>query len=465
MRLFTSTIVVAALLAGAGAADAQFAPAQRPERPYGGLFGGDTAKAEKLLTFSASFGGGYDDDIFATAGGGAPITGAGTASPSSSFLIGSANLGYSVAIPKVTFQANFGTGAGHYPSLDHPNLVHHQAGVSGSFQVGRHAAFSFGQFENYQPLYFWSWLTLPAGPIDPIPVFDPGTMTISDAVQAVSLGSLQPVAADAVAASNAEYYLASDTDVGYTQGLTQHLTFSASYAYRRSDSPSGVRDFRMQSGSGMLSYAMAKGLALRVGYSYTDTKFPKSSAVGVSDYTGSQINAGVDYSKPLSVSRRTMLSFSTGTSAVSDGVQTHYNIVGNVYLTHEMGRSWMAGVGYNRGVSFIETFQAPVLADSATASIIGLLQRNMQFEVVGGASRGDVGFVTANGYTSYYATTGVRFAFTRNVGLTVFYGVFRYSFENGVVLPPFTPRNSNRQTISFSMDFWKPLIQRNRRSS
>jgi hypothetical protein len=337
--------------------------------------------------------------------------------------------------------------------------------VSGSFQVGRHSRFSIGQFENYQPLYFWSWLTLPTGPTDPIPVFDPGTMTISDAVQAASLGSLQPVGADAVAASNAEYYLSSDTDVGYTQGLTQRLTFSAGYAYHRADSPSGVRDYRLQSGSGVLSYALAKGLALRLGYAYTDAKYPTSNAVGSTEFRGSNINAGVDYSKPLSISRRTMLSFSTGTTAVSDGIQTHYDLIGNVNLTHEMGRSWKAGVGYNRGVSFIETFQAPVLADSATASIGGLLQRNIQFEVVAGGSRGDVGYVSANGYTSYYATTGLRFAFTRSLGLTVFYGVFRYSFENGVVLPPFTPRHSNRQTISFSMDFWKPLIQRNRSSS
>ena len=47
------------------------AQSPRSERPYRGLFAGDTGNAEQLLTFSASFGGGYDDDIFANSGVGA----------------------------------------------------------------------------------------------------------------------------------------------------------------------------------------------------------------------------------------------------------------------------------------------------------------------------------------------------------------------------------------------------------
>jgi hypothetical protein len=465
MRLFTSTLVVAALLAGAGTADAQVAQNPRSERPYRGLFGGDTSKADTLLTFSASFGGGYDDDIFATdQGGGIPSGGVGTAQPSSTFLIGSASLGYSVLKSKMSFQATGGTGIGHYPSLDHPQLVHHYGSVSGSFQVGRHASLTAGQSETYQPLYFWAWLPLSIAPADPTPVFDPASMTINDAVQAASLGVQQPVAADAVAASSADYYLASNTDVAYNQGLTQRLSLNASYAYRRSDSQSGLRDFQAQSATGGLQYSLAKGLGLIFDYTYTDSQYPSATGTNVG-YRGSSINAGVNYDKALSFSRRTRLSFQTGTSAVNDGVQTHYNLIGNVYLTREIGRSWTAGAGYNRAVSYLETFRAPVLSDTASASITGLISRNTQFQALVGASRGDVGYGLANGYRSFYATTGVRFAFTRNVGVSVYYGYFKYDFENGVFLPVAMSRKSNRQTISFSVDFWKPLIQHNRSSS
>ena len=90
------------------------------------------------------------------------------------------------------------------------------------------------------------------------------------------------------------------------------------------------------------------------------------------------------------------------------------------------------------------------------------MSRTTQFSANVGAARGDVGYGSANGYSSFFATSGIRFAFTRNVGLGVYYGYYRYRFENGIVLVPGVSRDSNRQSISFSIDFWKPLIQRNR---
>ena len=47
----------------------------RSERPYRGLFAGDTGNARQLLTLSASFGGGYDDDVFANQAGSSPPPG------------------------------------------------------------------------------------------------------------------------------------------------------------------------------------------------------------------------------------------------------------------------------------------------------------------------------------------------------------------------------------------------------
>ena len=132
-------------------------------------------------------------------------------------------------------------------------------------------------------------------------------MTIADAVQAASLGVKQPIAADAVVGQQAEYYLSSDTSVGYTQGLSQHLNLSMGYGYQRSDSKSGTRNFESQSVR-RSAQLQPRARACRSGpaTATATTEYPLANGT-VDRFGGSSIDGGVDYNKALSFSRRTTL--------------------------------------------------------------------------------------------------------------------------------------------------------------
>ena len=73
-------------------------------------------------------------------------------------------------------------------------------------------------------------------------------------------------------------------------------------------------------------------------------------------------DVGIDFHKALSLSRRTTLSFGTGTTAFADVNGTHIYATGNATLTRELGRTWFATAAYNRDVSFLSTFREPVLS-------------------------------------------------------------------------------------------------------
>ncbi|HKW01036.1 MAG TPA: hypothetical protein VJN96_14515 [Vicinamibacterales bacterium] len=461
MRILSCLLAGATLVGAATPSAAQTATqGPRSERPYRGLFAGDTGNAKQLLTLSASFGGGYDDDIFASGGGvgsNTPLTGGST-----SYISGSFNLGYSMSTQKLSFSARFGSGTGYYPGLSQPTLVHHSAGVGLTVQTGRHSSLSLNQSETYQPFFFYTLLPVGVQPVPQEPTFDPANpSSVADASQATILNEGQPVAADAVAAQHADYYLASETDVSYSHELSQRLHMNLGYGYRRSDSQSGIQEFTSQSGAGTLSYSLAKGLSLRGGYTRFVADYPQAGGF-VQRYTSNNIDAGLGYAKALSISRRTSLSFSTGTSAVSDTSQVHYALTGNVQLTREIGRTWSAGAGYNRGVSFIETFRAPVLADSFNAGIGGLLSRNLQVSSGVGVSRGRVGFTANNNYQSTFVSAGLRYAFSRHLALNGNYAYYRYTMDDSIVLAPGVARQQNRQSFGFSVETWLPLIQRNR---
>ncbi len=110
----------------------------------------------------------------------------------------------------------------------------------------------------------------------------------------------------------------------------------------------------------------------------------------------------------------------------------------------------------------METFRAPTLTDTLSGGIGGLINRGTQFSASTGVSRGQVGYTVNNTFDTYFASAGARFALTRKAGLSVYYGYYRYSFENGIVLPPGVSNFTNRQSVGFSVDTWVPLIQRNR---
>ena len=460
MRTLITAIVTTTLLVLSVPARAQFGPAQGPrsERPYHGLFAGDTGSASQLLTFGATFATGYDSDIYASQyiEGRPP----GAYGGSTTFLTGSAQLGYSLVKSRVAFSAGGGIGIGHYPGLQDDTLSRQNAQVGVSYQLGRHSIFSAGQSESYQPLFFYAFLPISVSAAQVSPVFDPGATTIADTAVPPINGN-QPAISDAIVAPTAEYYLASESDVGFTQGLTKDLSLGLAYIYRRSDSQSGQRDFTASNASARLNYIINKGLAAHAGYGYNDSYYAYTGTEP-SRYYGHTVDAGVDYSKRLSFSRRTTFAFSTGTAFINDGVQTHFAVTGNAQLTHEMGRSWVTGLSYVRAVSYVETFRAPALSDSLVAALDGSLSRNVQFGSAVGYTRGNVGFTANNYFNSTFATAGLQVGLTRNWALSVDYAYYRYLFASGVLLPAGMGPNSSRQSIRAAINFWQPLIERRR---
>lgn len=466
MRPFTFSAVVIGLLGMGVPALAQTTPqSPRSDRPYQGLFGGDTTNAKQMLSISASFGGGYDQDIFADqslSGGINKPPGVGSAG-STGFIVGSASLSYGIAMKKGSFSASYGTGTGYYPGLDEPTVLHHNGAIGGQYRVARHSVISASQTETYQPFFFFSFLPTNVGQVEPVPVFDPSTMTLANAAQAASLALQQPVVADTTLASNADYYLTSESGVSFSQQLTQRLSLSAGYSYRRTDSRTNTRDYWSSGGDGRLSYAIGKGLSVVAGYGYFVTEY--LSSTGNTEFRGHNVDVGVNYAKALSFSRRTTLSFSTGTTGTSDGIQTHWGITGNAQLTREIGRTWAAGLGYNRSIGFVETFAAPVQSDSVSGGISGLFNRRTQAGASFGLSRGAIGYSDLNNFNNFdssFVSAGLRYALSRRMGISVNYTLYRYTFDRGIVLPGGVSNHTNRQAIRASFDLWEPLIQRNR---
>lgn len=422
-------VLVVALSSGVIPASAQ---TPRPERPYRGLFGGGVGNAEQLLTIGGSLGGGYDDSIPVD-----PLEGvdSGQRFKGGWYTQAAAGLKYSLERQKIAFGASVATLGRYYPADLREIVGTHSASVGVVGQVARHTQVQVSQVVARQPYFVLSLFPV---------LFDPGVGQV--AVPSFDFGTRR------------EHYFSYTSAATVSQTLPHRASLRAGYRYTGTEFSSSANRFVAQMGDVGFLMGLKKGLALKFGYGLIEGRY--ASRV----WRSQTIDAGVDFNRALSVSRRTTLAFSTGTAAVSDGERTAYRLTGGARLIREIGRTWNAALAYDRSVGFWETLQEPIFADRITVGVNGLITRRVEFRSSAGVSIGDVGFVgDQRGFSSQFAMASIGTAITRRLEFGVQYAFYRHLFDSAAALPVGFPLDLDRQTVRAYITVWQPLFFRARR--
>jgi len=414
-------------------------PPPRVERPYRGLFGGGVGNTEQLLTLTASLGAGYDDNVLADATGRGGSTADPRAAQSGTFGQFAGDVSYGLDRTRVSFSASAATSSRYFPDLPAKFLGTHSGSVGTSLQLAEGTRVMANHTTTYQPFQ---------------------TLDLFPRLFETSFGQAQPGRQELSA--RLEDYLTHSSSVELTQRISRRSALVFSYAYRLSDFQERDGDFTTQSAGGRFTLGLMRGLGLRLGYAYSDGQYAR--LVDTRVVRGHNLDVGVDFNRALSFSRRTTLSFGTGSAAIVDRDRTYYRVTGNARLNREIGRTWNASLAYNRGVGFVETFSEPLFSDSLTVGVGGMVNRRLQITSSIASSVGDVGLSgNGNGFDTYTGTVGVNFGLTRYMGLGVNYSYYRYSFESGVFLPAGFSREMDRQSVQAHLRVWVPLVHRARR--
>lgn len=436
MRWCLASIVVVSVLVPANGAEAQ---EWRPERPYRGLFAGGVGETEQLLTATASTGAGWDDNLVADLTGQDFLFSDMNRTFRGGVSTASAALAYSLNRARVGVGASAGTTGSFYPSLSHRVIRRDYGSIGTSANLG--AGFAAQAAAAYQPYSMRSMLPR---------LFEPG------------LGN--SAIADEVFPASLEHYFAYSAGAGFTRRLTRRQTFSAMYNYRASESSTGAERFETHGAGARITHAVGRGLGLRLGYEYSEARYGE----GGRRFVNHHIDAGVDFNRVLSFSfpfsRRTTLSFGTGTSATrSLDEPLRFRATGNARLAHEIGRTWNAALSYNRGLQFVEVWPDPVFSDSAVAGVGGLINRRASLQFTASAWRGSgLSRAEGGGIESYAAGAGLTVAVTRYINTGLTYAYYHHQLGNRVSLPPGFAHDLDRQSVRASVSLWAPLFQRAR---
>jgi hypothetical protein len=451
VRALTTSVVVALAVLTARPASAQQQtppPGQQDpnapvrvltQRPYRGVFGSGYSETEQILTLGLNIGGGYDSSVFVD-NRQDPNATTPLGRSKSGFGSGSANINYSLNRQVVSFSAGAGGALSYYPAIDDPYAHRYFADVGASWRISTGAGLSASYSAAYRPLQHLS--SLP-GVIDP------------------TLGPGNPF--DATIGAQAETYRNENADIGFSYRINQKIGTSFGYGMWRVVSPDRDRDVATHGASARVSVGLTKGLAFYTGYRISTTSFDNPAAAST-HYNNHNIDFGLYFSKALSLTRKTTMSFGTGTSAVTDGNQTHYGLVGNVRVVRELARTWHASAVYSRDVQFAQAFRQPVSTDAVSLLVGGLISRRLRFDAGTGLASGKVGLGSAdNGYRAVSTSAGLGMAINRFLSGGLRYSYTRYRFDGGVDLPLDLLFQSDRHGVNVYLSTWLPLFSRSRR--
>jgi hypothetical protein len=161
-----------------------------------------------------------------------------------------------------------------------------------------------------------------------------------------------------------------------THQLGERASLSGSYVRGFQSIEGTPKDTTWDRVSARFSQSIARGLGYHVGYGLL-----RGDNISVDGSVVHTIDAGLDVSRSLSVSRRTIVSFSTGSAIVRNepnqagvlGRQGSVRLLGRASLEHHMGRTWSAIASYGRDYQFLIGYDSPVLLDNASIALSGAL--------------------------------------------------------------------------------------------
>lgn len=249
------------------------------------------------------------------------------------------------------------------------------------------------------------------------------------------------------------------TDASTTQAVGRHSSISMTFFGQRTMFGDGQSDLDQTSiiASAMFNHRLSRHLSLRTGYGLRSARYPVS---GLDTVRIHAIDLGLDYSRALSLTRRTTFSFSSGSvlSKLDGGMA--YTITGDAALVRMIGRTWNLRLTGKRDVYLLDGFLEPVLANTASTSIGGGLTRKMSMSTSVGFSQGTVGVINTsnNDYWNWTASAGWRLAVGRRASLDAQYFYYGHRFDEGVMLAPGLMYQQIRQGLRVGMTWLFPVM-------
>ena len=255
-----------------------------------------------------------------------------------------------------------------------------------------------------------------------------------------------------------------DLSTGVTSYYSKHSTLSASISRRQSRfDRKPEHDFTMNGGQALWTRRLNRDFLVRLGYAREKIRQHHDARA---IYVHETLDAGIDFTRALSVGRRTTLAFNSQTSIIRrPDIGRHYRLNGGASLARMFGRTWLFGVHANRSTEFMPGFVEPLFSDTAGLSVMGLFSRRAELILLANGGQGEFGFDGSLGrFSTANSTAQLNFAITRKFGLFAQHAFYFFQLPPGAS-PVSSVNRLLRQTLTVGATAWIPVLNRERSPS
>jgi hypothetical protein len=441
-RRIVAAVMIALAVAAQAAAQSE-APAPKPYRPVFGPPVGAVGEGS-MLDLRVDFAEAYDDNLL-----GEGTTVAPSMLQESGF--------YTSLTPQVDFAARGrrlqvsltgGSNVRYYADAHQFFATNEYAAAGLTSQIAHSTSVSFSQGISYSSAYLYGLLSV-IGP--------------------QAIGGVVP--GGGAYSVNDQRSLAYSTVASLSQKLGQHATLSLDGGYHAtnlSGTVASLSDVRLYEAGSKFTYSVSRNVRMRLGYGYRSAQYTV-----VLTPTEHDIDVGLDYTHPLSPTRRATVGFTLGprllnvpTSTTSAGANligpahAQYRMTGDGSFTYGINRTWNVQAAYRRGLSFIGGLAQPVFTDGVTASTTGFLDRRTALMFAAAYSHGQEEFgQTPSPFTTYSGNARVQVGLTRILAFYSEYILYYYNFDPDIRLTPGVPHNMKRNSVRAGLTLWAPVIR------
>lgn len=225
-------------------------------------------------------------------------------------------------------------------------------------------------------------------------------------------------------------------------------------------------DLNAHSLSGRLSRNLSRNAVLTTQYRYRSGEFGFALEGKTRQHA---IDVGINYTRPLSPTRRVVMGFSVG-AAKADVPQLFQNAVirheqylgtSEAELDYQFGRSWRAGARFRRGLEYVVDIPDPVFANGLRATVGGFASRRVDLSFSAAYSSGESLLSrTALTFDTYTGDIRVRYGLTRQAAAYIEYLYYYYSFRGVRQLLAGIPSGLERNGVHVGVTVWMPAIRR-----
>ncbi len=343
---------------------------------------------------------------------------------------------YTMLTPSVDFAArgqrvqlavNGSSNARYYSEGNETIITNHRVGAGLTAQLSSSTSMSVTQMFAYSPALLYGLF---------------GTTPTGLSTNAV------PRASDY--ALNNEQSYESQTGLSLTHRVGRRTTLMASASHHMTnftaENPS-YPDVRSDDIGGRITRGLSRNVGLRLGYTFRRAQYSN-----LPESIEHNLDVGMEFSHPLSATRRSVISFSVGptvahgpllttpTIARTAEVRPQYRLVADANATYPVSRVWTLEGAYHRGIGYIAGFNGPVFTSAFSASGRAATSRRTSLVLSAAYSTGDS---VLTGGQSQFKTSTVDAKFNilidRNWAAYVEYLVYQYDFRGTFLAPPGIP--------------------------